>query len=88
LLQRWRRFGQLFQRVDFGNEPVRSDVLGAWLIPQQGRLGIAEDREGARPWLTDAEEERAAKEQERALREALEREVLELRAKLGAREAR
>lgn len=36
----------------------------------------------------DAEEERTAKEQERALREALEREVLELRAKLGAREAR
>jgi Uma2 family endonuclease len=91
LLQKWRRQGSLFERTDFGDEPVFSEVLESWLLPQQRLLVIADDREGTRPWLSQAhheraekERERAEKERERALRQALEREVAELRAKLGS----
>jgi hypothetical protein len=83
LLQRWQRAGSLFERSHFGNDPVYSEVLGAWLLPSGMRLGIADDREGTRPWATVAERGRAEKEREHEQRLALEREVAELRAKLG-----
>jgi Putative restriction endonuclease len=75
-LQLWRREeGGSFDRLCFGNEPVYSEVLDAWLVPQGRRLIIADDRAGNRPWLTDAgesrvEAERARAEAERARAEA------------------
>jgi hypothetical protein len=80
LLQLWRRdrVGVL-ERVYAGDSPVASEVLGAWLIPTPTALEIADDREGARRWLTwqelaevageEAERERAEKERERAEKE-------------------
>jgi hypothetical protein len=72
-LQQWCRRDGLFERVAFGAEPVYSTVLDAWVIARGERLDIADDREGALVWQTEAERERAR-------REALEREVAELRA--------
>jgi hypothetical protein len=85
-LQKWCRRGGLFERESFGEEPVHSAVLDAWVLAKGERLDIADDREGTRVWQTEAERERAEKERERAekereraRREALEREVAELR---------
>jgi len=75
--------------VHFGERPVHSDALDAWLIAEPPRLIIAHDRAGTKPWLTEAERERAEKERERAEKEReqaarieLERRVSELEAKL------
>ncbi len=80
LLQLWRRdsFG-LFERVAAGDQPVFSEVLGAWLVPTATTLELADDREGLERWptwedqmLTDRAEmvrERAEKERERAEKE-------------------
>lgn len=78
LLQKWRRRGDLFEREAFGDEPVFSDILGAWMLPREEQLVIADDQEGKQPWLTEAE--RALAESERA--EAL------VRAERAKREAR
>jgi Uma2 family endonuclease len=72
-LQLWRRTDAgAFERVAAGDEPVFSELLGAYLVPtEQGRrLRIAEDQGGQRLWLTEGEEERAAKEAERTAKEA------------------
>ncbi len=59
VLQVWRRDveGQ-FRRVYAGAGPARSEALGAWLVLTEGgrRLRLAEDAEGQRLWLTEAEE--------------------------------
>jgi Uma2 family endonuclease len=69
-LQLWRRDATgTLERVHFGDEPVHSNALDAWLIAQPPRLVIAHDRRGTRPWLTEAERERAEKEHERAEKE-------------------
>jgi hypothetical protein len=73
LLQLWRRdpLG-LFERVAGGDQPVFSEVLGAWLVPTQTTLEIADDREGLERWPTWEDQmlaERAEKERERAEKE-------------------
>lgn len=67
LLQLWSRSpaGVLIRR-HFGNDPVRSPLLGAWLIPQPGNhLLLADDPTAERPWPTLVEQERNRAEQER-----------------------
>lgn len=71
LLQLWRRAADAtFERVAAGDAPVRSNVLGAWLIPDRvaRRLTIAHGPDGSGRWLTAAE--RAQGEAERAQAEA------------------
>jgi hypothetical protein len=49
--------------VHFGNEPVYSNVLDAWFIPDGRLLHIADDRKGTRRWLTAAEQLAGAKDE-------------------------
>jgi len=80
-LQVWHRTkAGAFRREYAGDGPAYSDELGAWLVVTAGgtRLRIADDEAGERPWPTEAESERAAKE-------AAEAEVARLRAMLAAR---
>ena len=70
LLHLWRRQADgSFARVAFGDGPAYSEVLCAWLVPDGDRLTIADRSDGSGRWLTAAEQERAAKEQERAAAE-------------------
>jgi len=78
LLQLWERTpaGVLVRR-HHGDEPVRSPLLGAWLIPTPAdHLVVAESAEGDRPWLTLAEQERQRADQ-------LAAELAELRHSQG-----
>jgi hypothetical protein len=113
-LQLWRRdVSGAFERLSFGDAPVYSEALDAWVIADGRALFIAEDRAGKRRWLNETEHARAdaenaqagAKkaqaeaekarsetekaqadaERERALRDAVERELQALRAQLGGR---
>jgi hypothetical protein len=92
LLQFWQRDPEgVLTRTAFGFDPVYSNVLGAWLLPSERELAIADDRDGEHVWLSTAElskrragrEQRRA-EQERARRLALERRVAELEASKGS----
>jgi Uma2 family endonuclease len=78
VLQIWRRdaSGQ-FRRVHAGGAPARSEALGAWLVVTDGgrRLRIAEDADGRRLWLTEAEQANAKAEEAEA-------EVARLRAEI------
>ena len=77
LLQLWVRTpeGDL-RETHHADTPVRSPLLGAWLIPAaKGHLVLADHSDGSGSWLTAAEQER-----ERA--DALQAELLELRQKL------
>ncbi|MBX3127639.1 MAG: Uma2 family endonuclease [Polyangiaceae bacterium] len=91
LLQLWRRAPEGgFESVFSGDEPARSSVLGAWLIPSAEHLEllIADDAEGREPWLTSEEAERgerAAKDAERAAKESALARVAELEAELAKR---
>ena len=50
-------------RVYAGSGPAFSEELGAWLVPTPGpRLRIADDAEGRSLWLTEAEEQAAARQ--------------------------
>lgn len=62
-LQVWRREDDELVRVYAGDGPVRSQVLGASVVPvDEGRkLRISEDAEGTRMWRTAEETERSAK---------------------------
>jgi hypothetical protein len=69
---------------------VFCETLGAWLIPNDRLLHIADDRGGTQRWLTAEENERIAKEQaqaewerERAARLDLERELALLKRMNG-----
>jgi Uma2 family endonuclease len=76
VLQLWRRDAKGgFRRVYAGAGPVRSEALGAWLVVTDGgrRLRLAEDEEGQRLWLTEAEEARAEVARLRAELEGLKR---------------
>ena len=91
--QLWRRdaIGAL-ERVHFGNEPVYSHALDAWLSVAERELIISDDRAARHRWQTgeerertekereraEKERERAEKEQERRARMALEQRVAEL----------
>jgi hypothetical protein len=91
LLQQWRRNGELFERVHFGDGPVHSPLLDAWIFARDGHLLFAEDRDEQRRWLTGEEYERSQKEYERSQKELerarrveLERQLEELRTKTGS----
>jgi hypothetical protein len=75
-LQLWRRDPSgPFERVHFSSMPAYSEVLDAWLVPDGRLLRIADDRQGTRRWLTEAEyaqldAERAQADAERAQADA------------------
>lgn len=90
LLQVWRRSSSgVLVRRHFSDEPARSEVLGAWLVPRAGACPVVSDSpDGASPWLTLEEQERAradeavARADEALARvKALEAELAALRAK-------
>lgn len=70
-------------------------MLDAWVIAEGRKLFIADDRAGKRRWLDEAQQNRVAAEQNQAIaerakaeaealrtaRDALERELRELKAK-------
>jgi hypothetical protein len=70
LLQLWERNSSgVLVRRHFADDPVRSPLLGAWLVPRFGdHLLIGRGPRGEEPWLTLAEHEhqRAERERERA----------------------
>ncbi len=88
-LQVWRREDGDLVRVYAGAGPVRSQVLGAYLVPvAEGRkLRISDDAEGTRMWRTAEENERAEKEAERAEKEAALARIADLEAELARRES-
>jgi hypothetical protein len=103
-LQLWRRdVSGAFERLSFGDAPVYSEALDAWVIAEGRALFIAEDRAGKRRWRNeteyaradaekaqanaekaqaDAEKAQADAKRERAARDAVERELLALKAQL------
>lgn len=82
-LQLWRRDTQGgFDRLHFGSDPVFSEVLQAWVIAEGRGLFIADDREGKQRWLNEAGLHRAEADRQRAAREAAERELRALKARL------
>jgi hypothetical protein len=83
-LQLWRRdAGGGFERLHFGDSPVYSEVLDAWVIAQGRSLVIADDRAGKHRWQSEVELMTAQLAAEKAARESMERELAELKAKLG-----
>lgn len=75
-LQLWRRdVSGAFERLDFGDAPVYSEALDAWVIAEGRLLSVADDRAGKRRWLNDldhaqANAERAQANAERAQADA------------------
>jgi Uma2 family endonuclease len=72
-LHLWRRSDTgVFLRVDSGDGPFASEVLGAFLlVTDDGRsLRLADDAAGSRLWPTETEAERAGRGAERAAKEA------------------
>lgn len=67
LLQLWERNASgVLVRRHHADAPVRSPLLGAWLIPKAGdHLIVAEGPSGEDPWPTLAEQEHQRAEQER-----------------------
>lgn len=87
-LQVWNRAGRGdFVRTYAGDGPVRSTALDAFLVVvDEGRkLRLAHDAAGTDLWLTGEEEERAARERERAAKESAYARVRELEAELARR---
>ncbi len=82
-LQLWRRdVTGAFERVHFGNDPVYSNVLDAWLSAEGRRLDICDDRARARRWPTLEEDARqvAAVAQAEAERTKVEAERTKIEA--------
>jgi Uma2 family endonuclease len=81
LLQLWSRTNQgVLVRRHHDDTPVRSPLLGAWLLPRFGdHLLLAEHQDGSQPWpsLEEAAGERA--DQERARADQLQAELERLR---------
>jgi hypothetical protein len=75
-LQLWRRdLSGAFERLSFGDAPVYSEALDAWVIAEGRTLFIADDRAGKRRWLNEtdyarADAERAQADAERAQAQA------------------
>jgi hypothetical protein len=60
-LQLWQRdVSGAFERVHFGNDPVYSKVLDAWVSAEGRHILISEDRAGTRRWPTEVDEARQA----------------------------
>lgn len=87
LLQLWVRSEGVFTRTYAGDGPVRSPVLGAWIVVTDGRrrLRVADDPEGNALWPTEADAERAEKERERSANAAATARIAELEAMLSQR---
>lgn len=98
LLQLWQRdVGGAFERVHFGNEPVYSKVLEAWIRAEGRHVQISDDRAGRQRWPTmvdearhaaaaaQAEAQRSQAEAQRSQAEA-EQRLLEVRELREARE--
>ena len=75
-IQQWMRRNNGFQRMHFGDGPIYSESVDAWLWADPIRL--TEDAGGTRPWLTGEEAERSA-------REAAEARIAELERQLAAK---
>jgi Uma2 family endonuclease len=89
-LQLWRRDATLaFERVQFGPDPVYSQVLDAWFIADGRDLQISNDRRGVQRWLTAEEQLASARsEAERARVEAGRAQVEAERAQADAERER
>lgn len=74
-----------FERVYANDGPFECATVKAWLLPSADRkeLDLSDDREGGALWLTTEAAERAAKETERAAKEAALLRVAELEAELA-----
>jgi Uma2 family endonuclease len=82
ILQVWRRSdpgaesgnpSPTMERVYAGEGPARSEELEAWLVPMpKGLLRIADDEQGSQLWLTEAEQESAARKQAESARKQAE----------------
>jgi Uma2 family endonuclease len=75
VVQVWRRDERRgrMRRVYAGEGPAFSEELGAWLVvTAEPRLRIADDPEGRSLWLTDAEDQAAAREQAEQAKQAAE----------------
>ena len=92
-LQLWQRdVSGAFERVHFGNEPVYSRVLDAWVSAEGRELQISDDRGATRRWPTlvdeatlDAVAARAEAERSKAEAERSKADAQELR-EAGERE--
>jgi hypothetical protein len=80
LLQIWRR-NELgaFERCYAGSGPAFCETLGAWLLPHDRVLEIADDRAGTKRWLTAEEQALAEIASERSARLQVERELAALK---------
>jgi hypothetical protein len=80
-LQLWRRDSNGdFERVHFGDTPVYSEVLGAWLLCECRDLDIADDKHGTQRWLTEAEAARAEAQRSKADAKRAESAIEQARA--------
>jgi Uma2 family endonuclease len=82
LLQLWARSpeGVLVRRY-FSNDPVQSELTGAWLVPQaRGHLVLANDPAGREPWPTREASVKARADEEKARADRLQAELETLRA--------
>ncbi len=89
-VQVWQRDDTgAFARVHASSEPFHSALLDAWIVPGRGTVLLCDDRSGARPWRTleetAADDALVAKDAALSALEAAERELAELRARVGAR---
>jgi hypothetical protein len=86
-LQLWRRdASRAFERIHFGDAPVYSEVLDAWVIADGRSLSIADDRAGTRRWLNEAQQNHLEAERHRAEAERNRVEAERLRTASGAME--
>lgn len=67
LLQLWERTPEgVLRETHHADTPVRSPLLGAWLIPHaKDHLELAAESDGTGSWLTHAEQERTRADEER-----------------------
>lgn len=91
-LQLWRRdITGAFERLSFGDAPVYSEALDAWVIADGRTLFIAEDRAGKRRWLNEVDYARIDAKQAHAdaqrVRGELEREKASAEQQRSEREA-
>jgi Uma2 family endonuclease len=88
-IQIWRREDpDRFVQLYAGGGPAWSPEIGAWLHAVDGGLSfdLTSNEAGRELWLTPVEAERAAKEVERAAKEAALRRIAELEALLAQRQ--
>lgn len=71
-----------FERVAAGDGPVFSEALSCWLSLEDQTIVFSDDRNGTQRWLTEAQEERQAKERALEDKERALARVRELEAAL------